>query len=334
VRVFVSSTKRDLGDERDAVCSELEDAYDVVRMERFGSRGDDALETCLEEIATCDAVLVILGHQYGSIAPRLGLSYTEAEYERARECEIEVLAYVKSGFDEALDNADHPSRLKDFRDSLEDAHTVHRPYFRDPLELAERARLDLGRYFNAPTRRPMFRRQATAITDIRKYAVGTAKQARLQVHPFRIMLIDTSVLDELTYDAPPATRVRRKLLDLRRELRAAGANVVIFNELPPTVTDREEVLRHRSADASLVEAVVCLVKGAADADEAERFADLGARLSVWRPERLDSLDLGTDVYEWPYDDRELTDCSLGKRIFDYLTGLIDRHLVGFVAHGA
>lgn len=130
MRIFLSSTYADLADEREAVYQRLKaDGHDIVRMEDFGSRDDVPIETCLAAVESCEVYVLLLGVRYGSIADQYNLSYTQVEYERARQCGLHVLAYVREGFDARVATADDPVRLADFRVEIERAHTVRRPYF-------------------------------------------------------------------------------------------------------------------------------------------------------------------------------------------------------------
>ena len=79
--VFVCSTFSDLSQEREGV-------LDAIRrlklqhdsMEFFGARAQQPIETCLQEVRASDALVVIVGHRYGTIVPDLGILYSEAEY--------------------------------------------------------------------------------------------------------------------------------------------------------------------------------------------------------------------------------------------------------------
>jgi hypothetical protein len=136
VRVFLSSMFIDLEEERNAVYERLRHEFDVVRMEDFGARNKVPVETCVSEVESSDVYVLILGHRYGSLAPGYGASYTQVEYEAARENDIPVLAYVRGGIDEALDVADDPLRLADFYNDISGSHTLRRP-FHSPADLAD-----------------------------------------------------------------------------------------------------------------------------------------------------------------------------------------------------
>jgi len=83
--VFLSSVSQGLEPYREAVYEAIEglDDYHCVRMEDFGARNMDSDSFCRSRVADCDVFVGILGHQYGSVHPQSGKSYTEREYEAA-----------------------------------------------------------------------------------------------------------------------------------------------------------------------------------------------------------------------------------------------------------
>ena len=92
--VFVSSTYDDLREER----AEIQKALLKLRcmpigMEMFGSADEETWEFIKRQIAECDYYVVVIADRYGSLAPD-GLSFTEKEYDYAREIRKPVLAFV------------------------------------------------------------------------------------------------------------------------------------------------------------------------------------------------------------------------------------------------
>ncbi len=297
-------------------------------MEDFGSRGPDALHTCLEEVCSCDAIVVLLGHRYGSLVPELGLSYTEAEYERAQECDVEVFAYVKAGFDQAWEHDDEPLRLLAFRNALEDAHTIRRPYFADADELGQRVREDIGRWANALTRRPRFFGRPGAVRDRHAYAAGSAKQLQLRLHPFRIGLVDLSVLDSYDYRIEGTKRVRDKVFAVHDQLLEQSGLPIIFNQIQSDAPDRDSLVDARVQQITEhTDLLIFIAKGEADLPAVSRFAGSTPPRSIWYPQRLDPPDVPADAHRRPYTDSDLNDCSLALRIIDFTLRRIDRHLV-------
>ncbi len=92
LKVFVSSTS-DLIEYRDATEKTLSSlSVDERRYESFPSSPRDPLSECLKQVAHCDALVLILGNRYGSLAES-GRSFTHEEYREAEKRGIPVFAY-------------------------------------------------------------------------------------------------------------------------------------------------------------------------------------------------------------------------------------------------
>lgn len=96
VRIFLSSTFRDLKNDRRALISTLDRRHHVVGMEKLFARSEPPLNICLEELSSSDLVILAVGNKYGSIHPDLGISYTEAEYREAKRQGIPLIVLVKT----------------------------------------------------------------------------------------------------------------------------------------------------------------------------------------------------------------------------------------------
>jgi len=92
--VFVSSTYEDLREERGEVQKALLklDAF-PVGMELFPSADEDTWDFIKSKILDSDYYLVIVAGRYGSEASD-GMSFTEKEYDYAREVKKPVIAFV------------------------------------------------------------------------------------------------------------------------------------------------------------------------------------------------------------------------------------------------
>jgi predicted HTH transcriptional regulator len=99
LRVFVSSVQKELEDERVIVQNLLNtDSFLTahcapVLYEFEPASADKALEGCLKTLDSCEVYLLIVAVQYG--APLGELSITHAEYRRAKERKLPVLAFIK-----------------------------------------------------------------------------------------------------------------------------------------------------------------------------------------------------------------------------------------------
>lgn len=93
-QVFVSSTYRDLTDERELVIKAvLEMGHIPVGMEMFSAADEEQWNIIKKQIDQSDYYVVIVAHRYGS-CDSAGVSYTEKEYDYAASKGIPVLGFV------------------------------------------------------------------------------------------------------------------------------------------------------------------------------------------------------------------------------------------------
>jgi hypothetical protein len=93
-QVFVSSTFRDLEEERQEVMHALLELDCMPSgMELFPAANETQWELIKRVIDDCDYYLLILGGRYGSIGPE-GLSYTEMEYDYAISVGKPTIAFL------------------------------------------------------------------------------------------------------------------------------------------------------------------------------------------------------------------------------------------------
>jgi hypothetical protein len=151
--VFVSSTYLDLQEHRKEVWDVLEE-FDVnVRgMEQFGARSEEPLETCINEVEQSDVYVGIVGYRLGSVHEDRGLSFTQMEYERARELELEILIYLIDEEAEIkakhIDKGEKLDKLESFKRTLRERHTVDT--FTTPSDIGEKIRRDFRRVLGPP----------------------------------------------------------------------------------------------------------------------------------------------------------------------------------------
>lgn len=94
-QIFVSSTYKDLIDAREAVVKTILSLYHVpIGMEMFSADDAEQWEIISETIKVSDYYVVIIGHRYGSETSE-GISFTEKEYDYARQKGIPVLAFIR-----------------------------------------------------------------------------------------------------------------------------------------------------------------------------------------------------------------------------------------------
>src|SRR5262245_8202266 len=85
IKVFLSSTAKDLAAYREAVDRVIRDLREFYcfPMENFGAQDAPPSDFCRDEIGRCDVFVAIIGHCYGSRPTRHGDSFTHAEYAAA-----------------------------------------------------------------------------------------------------------------------------------------------------------------------------------------------------------------------------------------------------------
>lgn len=94
-QVFISSTYTDLIEERRKILHILLMADCIpAGMEAFVATDDEQFEVIKRVIDLCDYYVLIIGKKYGSVNPTTGFSYTEMEYEYAKEKGIPVLVFA------------------------------------------------------------------------------------------------------------------------------------------------------------------------------------------------------------------------------------------------
>lgn len=93
-QVFVSSTYRDLHDERDLVIKAImEMGHIPVGMEMFSAADEEQWNIIKKHIDQSDYYVVIVAHCYGT-CDASGLSYTEREYDYALSKNVPTLGFV------------------------------------------------------------------------------------------------------------------------------------------------------------------------------------------------------------------------------------------------
>jgi hypothetical protein len=123
-QVFVSSTFRDLQEERQEIIQALLELNCVPSgMELFPAANEDQWTLIKQVIDDCDYYIVIIAGRYGSLGPD-GISYTEMEYRYALEQGIPTIGFlhknpnlIAKGLSES--NPEYQKRLEDFRALVE-----------------------------------------------------------------------------------------------------------------------------------------------------------------------------------------------------------------------
>ncbi len=141
--VFVSSTYRDLKDERELVIKAVKEVCNAIGMEKFFPDEKCILKVCLENLKKCDIYIGIVGSRYGTIIPEeqlkevegenaknyKGLSFTHYEFRKAGELGIPRAVFIKS-------KESKEKGVEEFREEIK--NSVSPTYFSDLSELREK----------------------------------------------------------------------------------------------------------------------------------------------------------------------------------------------------
>jgi len=155
--VFISSTWVDLQNERAAVERALKRMHNTefIGMEYFGSQPDRPKKVCMELVSRSHFYVGIFAYRYGSVDPETGLSMTELEYRKARECKIPCLIYVKDKnapvfIDHIERNPEKRAKLAALTEEMLSEHAVS--FFTSPEDLAWQVIADLHKLLSKRVR--------------------------------------------------------------------------------------------------------------------------------------------------------------------------------------
>lgn len=94
-QVFISSTFRDLQDERKKAISVVVDQHHIpIALENFAASHVTDFEVIEKSISDSQIYIVILGHLYGEVAPGKKKSYTEIEYDMAVDNGLLIIPFI------------------------------------------------------------------------------------------------------------------------------------------------------------------------------------------------------------------------------------------------
>ena len=131
--VFISSTYEDLKEQRQALMGvALENNFIPVGMEQFHAAPATQWDVITKMIDECDFYLLVIGGRYGSIDKESGISYTEKEYNYAKNKGLPVLVLIRepsaitaSDQDTGDDKFEKMRKLDEFRTRVQnDGNTV------------------------------------------------------------------------------------------------------------------------------------------------------------------------------------------------------------------
>ncbi|MDQ8736186.1 tyrosine-type recombinase/integrase [Paenibacillus sp. LHD-38] len=117
-QIFISSTYTDLISARAKVTETILSMYQFpIGMEMFSAGDDDQWTVIKRTIDISDYYVLIIGHRYGSITEE-GISYTEKEFDYAREKGLPILAFIKDR--EAATKPSEREQIMELQNKLEE----------------------------------------------------------------------------------------------------------------------------------------------------------------------------------------------------------------------
>ena len=100
MKVFISSVRRGLEQERDALPGLiLALGHDPLRFEDFTAQSSPSREVCLRGVSEADVYLLLVGAHYGTVFPETGMSPTHEEHVAALAKGIPRLVFRKNNVD-------------------------------------------------------------------------------------------------------------------------------------------------------------------------------------------------------------------------------------------
>lgn len=146
-QVFISSTYADLKQERSKVMQTIMSLNCIpAGMELFPASNAEQFEFIKRIIDDCDYYVLIVGGRYGSLSED-GISYTEKEFDYAKEKGLPILAFLHSDLDSiplGKSEKDPVKRemLNNFRDKVSTGRLIQ--FWSNPEELAGKVATSLS----------------------------------------------------------------------------------------------------------------------------------------------------------------------------------------------
>jgi predicted ATPase len=255
IRVFVSSTLRELAEERAAVRAAIERMRLAPVMFELGARPHPPRELYRSYLTQSDVFVGIYADSYGWVAPGEDISGLEDEYNLATG--MPKLIYLR-------DSADREPRLASLIERIKADDSVSYVSFSTPEELAERVAADLatllaerfdGARGAAPASPPPAQRVPAPYTE----TIG--RQAEVDAV---VALLDRDDVRLVTLTGPGGIGKSRLAIEVSHRIAERGEREVSF------------VLLEHVTDPTRVAAAIADALGVRDSGSRDTLADLAA----------------------------------------------------------
>ncbi len=213
VKIFLSSVRRGLEDERDALPALIRAmGHEPLRFEDFTAQPVPSREACLQGVNEADAYVLLLGERYGDALSDTGKAPTEEEWTVARRRGIPILAFRKQGVTPETAQSEFIARVENY------SAGVFRGSFKTVADLLTAAAGAVRALEEAPP--PLTWRPLAA-------PIAVPWEARPQRGAYSgSTILECHVLPIASHDAVPATI----LTELPRRLARAGRDHHLFGE--------------------------------------------------------------------------------------------------------
>lgn len=180
-QVFVSSTYKDLTEERQEVMQALLELDCIpVGMELFPAADDDQWTLIKRLIDDCDYYILIVGGRYGSLN-KDGVSYTQMEYEYALEKEIPIIGFLHKNPEEITSGKSEKDpelklKLEEFKQLVEKKMCRH---WESPVDLGSQVSRSLVKLIKDKPRPGWVKATYLPSEDIMQEILELRKQTEL-----------------------------------------------------------------------------------------------------------------------------------------------------------
>ncbi len=313
-RIYISSTFRDLVEERRAVRDAVVRLGHLpVAMETYTATERRPLEKCLDDVAKCQAYVGIFAGRYGFVPAGQRESITRLEYDEAGRRGIPRLIFLLH--DEApwgLDRVDRDqTRIRELREHLSAEHGVG--WFRDASGLEAEVTAALSRRFGACAPIPEL---LPYMSDCKPQEEALAEALeKLDQQPVPKPLVVLVHGDERQCHDKFLERLQKETLPSNLGLAADQAVEGVFLPWPRNCTARRQI--HERLLKGLAERV--LGRRTTNTDELDEAFRPGPVLvhthlltRDWQPSGDETLNAFLDLWqEWP-------DMVPGQRLLAFL----------------
>jgi hypothetical protein len=151
-QVFISSPFKNLEEQRRAaVRAVLKFRHIPIALENFPPKTKKDVDIISQVVRDSQIYILILGHRYGSIVDGYDISYTELEFDIAKETGLDILSFILNidearkeilGDDSLTDKTNEINRLERFHHKIK-KHSLSKPWYKE-TNFGEEFTLGLG----------------------------------------------------------------------------------------------------------------------------------------------------------------------------------------------